>query len=66
LTAKELNMASDWDIEWNNFTNSLQRAHNRLGPSEDELIWGRNVVGGNYSTKLGYDALLWPRTNDEV
>jgi hypothetical protein len=24
------------------------------------------VVGGNYSTKLGYDALFGPRENDEV
>jgi hypothetical protein len=31
-----------------------------------ELVWRRNVVGGNYSTKLGYDALFCPRENDEV
>jgi hypothetical protein len=62
----DLNMIGDWAIEWNNFTKSLQRVHVRLSDSEDELVWRRNVVGGNCSTKLGYDALFGPRENDEV
>jgi hypothetical protein len=66
LTVNELYLEGDWFIEWKKFTDSLQRDRIRPCPIEDELIWGRNVVRGNYSTKLGYIALFGPRTNDEV
>lgn len=45
---------------------TLQRAHIRLDPLEDELIWRRNMVGVSYSAKLGYEALFGPGINDEA
>jgi hypothetical protein len=60
LSVVDLNLTSEWASDWNNYIVTLQREHVRLGPLEDELIWGRNIVGGSYLAKLGYKDLFGP------
>ena len=53
MSVAKLNLVREWASKWNNFTDSLQRAHIRINPFEDELIWNRNMAEGNYTAKLG-------------
>ena len=57
MNAEELGLVGDWAIAWNNYTNSLQRAHIQLFHAEDKLIWGKNEVGATYSAKQHYAIL---------
>jgi hypothetical protein len=49
LSTKEINMAGDMEVEWKNYIFTLQRTHVRLTQAKDELIWGKNVMGGVYN-----------------
>jgi hypothetical protein len=60
LSVVDLYLTSEWDSYWNNYIITLQREHARIGPLEDEFIWGRNIVGGSYLAKLGYKDLFGP------
>lgn len=62
----DLNVEGDWAFKWTYFTESLSRAHIGLIPHKDELVLGRNEVGGNYSTNLGYESFFGLNENDEV
>ena len=57
-------MTGEWARDWNNFIDTLSWAHISLGLLEDDLVWGKNVVGGNYYAKLGYETLIGPWINE--
>ena len=61
MSVAKLNLAREWALERNDFIDALQRTHIRINPFEDELIWNKNMVGGNYTAKLGYEALFGTR-----
>jgi len=46
LSDTDLNLIGERDSDWNNYIATVWKAHIRLGPLEDEIIWGRNMIGG--------------------
>jgi hypothetical protein len=66
LSVEEINVVGDMVVEWKNYIFTLHRAHVRLTQAKDELIWGGNVMGGVYMTKLGYEALIGLGLGEEV
>jgi hypothetical protein len=47
-----------WDVVGRNFWRELRKAHIHLKDAPDELKWAMNLVGGEYTVKLGYQSLL--------
>jgi hypothetical protein len=51
--------ATKWDVIVQRF--SVNNVH--IKEEEDLIVWAKNVVGGFYTTRLGYEAMY---TNDQV
>jgi hypothetical protein len=56
--AKDLGLDVIQNQSWSFYTSDLQREHIHLIDNDDELAWYTQLLGGQYSTKLGYRAMV--------
>jgi hypothetical protein len=57
LIAKNLGFDGDERMIWETYQTTLKYRHVRIKEFDDELVWSKNLVRGQYSPKLGYSSL---------